>query len=231
MFDNIVYLNRDIDVERRRQTEEQFVKHNVSAVRFSAIEDELATLALQSPSDLRINAAQLSCLVSHLEIIRKYGGSDLLVFEDDIDLSLLPKWPITLEELSLALPERVGVVQLTYFPSRGVLSPVRWMPGLFSTAAYFIKKEYAQKLVETGFKDGVWDISTMWSAYVQPLADSIIYSSTNTISLLMLGVRDEVSTILPHATYSNEVSKWAKEVWDTSPLSREQLLQQIRNFK
>lgn len=230
MFTNIVYLNRDIDTERKDATEKQLRQINAKATRFSAIESGLEKYSLQSPENLKINKAQLSCLISHLEILRIHGKEDLLVFEDDVDLSMATKWPITMSELISALPDHVGVVQLTYFPSRGTLNPVPWMPGMFSTAAYFIKKEYSEHLVKTGYIDGTWDLTKLKSKYVQRLADSVVYSSTRTMSLLLFGVRGEPSTILPQAIYLQEASVWASNAWDTTPINRDNFIQKIRSF-
>ena len=201
MFDNIVYLNRDIDTDRRALIEGQLSAHNIEAVRFAAIESGLQELIHQPLNELRMVFAQASCLISHLEIIRAYGDKDLLVFEDDIDLSTSLYWGTSFKDIVDCIDESVGIVQLTSFPSPIPVKPIKWVQGTFGTGAYLIRSWYAKSLVEKAFKDGKWDISLLESKYVQPLADSILYSNGPSISVTLFGLKPIKSTILPHATY------------------------------
>ena len=230
MHDNVVYLNRDVDVERRLDTESQLSSFKIKALRFPAIERGLQDLVVQPLSDLGMNIQQASCLVSHLEIIRTCGLSDMLVFEDDIDLSPMSHWTFTFDEVVSSLPDSVGIAQLFYFPLDAPISAIKWKPGMFGTSAYFIKKEYAEYLVSTGYRDGKWDIDSFKSNYVQKLADSVLYSNTKTMSILLFGVRNEVSTILPHATSGITASELSSK-WRTNPPTKEQLLTSIEGFK
>lgn len=206
MFDNVVYLNRDQDVERREITEKQFLNLGVSAHRFSAITESIEDYCHQTPEELRISKPQLSCLISHLEIIRTYGDKDILVFEDDINIAPYEYWGFSFKDLIDAMPAFVGCLQLFTFPAPASNIVKKWVPGLFGTAAYFLKKEYASRLVELGYIDGKWDISKMPNRYSQPLADSVLYSHDGSYSIVLFGIRNETSTILPHATYGQTAS-------------------------
>lgn len=210
MFSNVVYLNRDQDTERKEITEAQLFEYGIEATRFSALDDGLLSLMHQSPESLRISFAQASCLISHLEIIRKYGSKDLLVFEDDIDLSTSDYWGEGLQGILDVVDSSVGIVQLSYFPNFPPVLPRWWQPGTFGTAAYFIRPWYSNKLVELGYRDGRWDISAFRNKYSQPLADSVLYSNTPTLSLSLFGTRPVPSTILPHATYTSDAALFSR---------------------
>ena len=228
MFDNIVYLNRDIDTLRKEKTENQLTERGLTATRFPAIVDNVSEyLHIPVP---RVNPAQESCLVSHLEIIRTYGMErDLLVFEDDIDLSVMDHWDFTLSDLTEAIPDTVGITQLFFFPAPDLVKALRWTPGYFGTSAYLIRSWYVKDLVSYAYTDNKWDIRKLQSHYVQLLADSVLYSNTDTMSLSVFATRNEVSTILPHASYVDAGQK-AINNWATKPTKFKDILISIENY-
>lgn len=228
MFDNIVYLNRDIDVLRKEKTEKQLIERGLTATRFPAIVDNLSDyLYIPVP---RVNPAQESCLVSHLEIIRTYGlEKDLLVFEDDIDLSVMDHWDFTLSDLMDSIPDTVGIAQLFFFPAPDSVKALRWAPGYFGTSAYLIRSWYVKELVSSAYIDNKWDIRKLQSHYVQLLADSVLYSNTDTMSLSVFATRNEVSTILPHASYVDAGQK-AVNNWATNPTKFKDIIISIENY-
>lgn len=230
MFDNIVYLNRDQDLERRMVTEEQLAKYGAKATRFSAIIDDLESYIAQSVSDLRVNFAQASCLISHLEIIRRYGKEPLLVFEDDVDLSPSEYWGCSLDSFLTELPKEVDIVQLYTYPTDTPILPKRWAPGTFGTVAYYIRPEYSQKLVDIGYSNGVWDVKAFKSLYPQPLADSLLYTNGSAVSLTLFGLRNIPSTILPQATYPEVASKFGQS-WSQGLNNSNTIKEALRSLK
>ena len=230
MFDNVVYLNRDQDVERRDATEAQLTKHGIEATRFSALNEGLEALIHQSIEDLKISFAQASCLVSHLEIIRQHGNKDLLVFEDDVDLSPSNYWGDSLKGVLNCVDDSIGIAQLYVYPSFDPILPRWWQSGTFGTVAYFIRPWYAQKLIELGYKEGKWDIWAFRNKYPQPLADSVLYSNTPTVSVTLFGLRHVPSTILPHATYVESASKFGQS-WAAGKNNIDDIKAALANFK
>lgn len=212
VFTNVVYLNRDQDLDRQEIMKKQFTEYSVPALRFSAILDGVQDIIFEPINSLNISIPQASCLVSHLEIIRKHGSHPLLVFEDDIDLSPSKYWGTSFEDIINTVPETVGIVQLQAWPAPTPVVPKKWMPGVFGTGAYFIRPWYAEKLINLGYVDGKWRVKNFTSMYVQPLADSILYSNTYTLSLQLFGVIPMKSNILPHATYPEMLYKFS-ESW------------------
>lgn len=230
MFDNIVYLNRDQDVDRRKVTEEQLERYGARATRFSAITDGLESRMVQSVADLRINFAQASCLVSHLEIIRQYGDRPLLVFEDDIDLSPSEHWGCSLTSILECIPEQFGIAQLYAYPSPSPVMPRHWQVGTFGTVAYYVLPKYAKYLVNTAYIEGKWDVRALKCDYVQPVADSVLYSNSPTISMNLFGLRNTPSTILPHATYVEAASKFGQS-WAQGLNNSDNIKEELRSLK
>jgi hypothetical protein len=230
VFDNVVYLNRDQDVPRKEVTEAQLDKYGIKAARFSAIQEDLQELVHQPLDSLRISFAQASCLVSHLEIIRKYGGSDLLVFEDDVDLTPSEYWGDTLSGILAYLDESIGIAQLSAFPALQPIMPTWWTAGTFGTAAYYIRPWYSKKLIDVGYRDGKWDIFSFKNRYSQILADSVLYSNTPTVSFTLFGLRPLVSTILPDATYVSDAPRFGNS-WIEGKNNIEDIKAALPKFK
>lgn len=230
MFNNTVYLNRDQDVDRRTNTETQLIHHGITPVRFGALNEDLQKYVVEPLNTVNLSFGQASCLISHLEIIRRYGDQELIVFEDDIDLSTADYWGDSLKNILSCVDESIGIVQLYAFPTFDPILPKWWKPSIFGTGAYFIKPWYAKKLVETGYRDGKWEIKLFPSKYVQHVADSVLYSSTPTVSLTLFSSFPVVSTILPHATYAQESATFGKS-WKEGKNNIEDVKEALKTFK
>ena len=230
MFDNVVYLNRDQDVERRATTEAQMLQRGIKPVRFGALTEGLQNYVVEPLNSLRLSFAQASCLISHLEIIRNYGDRELIVCEDDIDLSPADYWGDSLENILGCIDPSIGIVQLYAFPTFDPIMPRWWKSGIFGTGAYFIRPWYAQKLIKTGYRDGKWEVGAFPTKYVQSVADSILYSCTPTVSLTLFSSFPVVSTILPQATYAAESARFGKS-WITGESDIARVKEALKTFK
>lgn len=230
MFDNVAYLNRDQDTVRREGIEALFSKYNISAKRCSALQDTLQEFVLEPITSTSLSFPQTSCLISHLEIIRVYGNKDLLVFEDDADLTTMDYWPFSFEDVVQSLPEHVGIVQLFRHPPLFPAFARPWSQGVFGTVSYFIRPWYAEKLVSLGYAGGKWSIAKLKSEYPLPVADSVLYSNGVAMSINLFGSRDEGSTILPNAGYVKDAVEVSKK-WKELEHDAEYTLKSIKEFK
>jgi hypothetical protein len=211
--------------------EKHLKAHGVSAVRFSAITEDVNTYFAGTSRLNNLNPAQISCLLSHLEIIRNYGlDEDLLVFEDDVDLSPSKHWGATFSEIVSCVDKSIGALQLYAHPSSVPVRPLWWGAGMFGSVAYFIKSDYAKKLVSTGYKDGKWDLTNLKSGYPLAVADSILYSSAPTISLTLFGLHPFKSNILPQAGYIDMASRVGNS-WINGQNNIEDIKKSLVNFK
>lgn len=229
MFNNVVYLNRDQDVERRNSMESQLAELGVNAVRFSALSETLQDHVHEPLEALRMSFAQTSCLISHLEILRQYGDKELLVFEDDIDLSPAKYWGDSLENILSYVDDSIGIVQLYAFPTPNLIMPRWWAPSTFGTGAYFIRPWYVEKLLDIAYKDGKWEVRALPTKYVQALADSVLYSSTPTVSLTLFSSFPFTSTILPQATYAQESAVFGKS-WKEGTNDLDKVKEALKTF-
>lgn len=193
-FDNIVYINRDIDFDRKTLMEYQFKKYGVEAKRFNAISSNFDQYSSDYVDILRANplpghfydnimlsSAEIGCLLSHLECIRLYGDKDLIVLEDDADLSTSEHWNFNLSDIFSKLQDDVEILQMVkyaaYYPVKvKKLKIGNEEGGNWGTAAYLIKSSLSKKIVSEYYVDGKWQILKMPCLWNRKTADAILYS-------------------------------------------------------
>lgn len=212
-FDNIVYINRDIDVDRKDYIEKQLDTYQVKAKRFEAVSSNFddychdwrdyyrTTQTTQYYyEDPLLSTGEVGCLLSHLECIRLYGENDLIVLEDDLDFSTIDYWNFKFSEFLPNLGEDVEILQMVkyhaYTPVMVRKLVIGEYRGNWGTAAYYIKSSLAKKIVSEYYIDGKWMISKMPCFWTRKTADAILYSYPGAYTCMLFSLRQEgTSTI------------------------------------
>lgn len=212
-FDNIVYINRDIDVERKDYIEKQLDTYGVSAKRFEAISSNFDDYChdwrdfyrtVQTTKhyydDPLLSAGEIGCLLSHMECLRLYGENDLIVLEDDLDFSPIDHWNFTFSEFLSKLGEEVEILQMVkyhqYTPINVRKLVIGQDRGHWGTAAYYIKSSLVKKILAEYYVDGKWMISKMQCFWDRRTADAILYSFASAYTCMLFSLRQEgTSTI------------------------------------
>lgn len=235
---NIVYINLDRDIDRRVSIERQLKDNGLSAQRFSAISNNFDKYSrdweeIFEPDfkDLvqteRLSEGEIGCLLSHLEVIRLYGSEDMLVLEDDVDLSVSKFWNFSLSELLSNLPADAKVVQLVKYKAYSPINVKKLVVGnqdggSWGTPAYVIKSDFSKYLVDNYFIDGKWEISRMPADWNRKTIDAILYSFGNAYTTTILSLKYFKSSI--GASFS-DINAIGNKI--TKDLSRGLDLQQI----
>jgi GR25 family glycosyltransferase involved in LPS biosynthesis len=177
----IVYINLDKAIERREHIESQFAKYGITNyTRFSGL------VALKSKHP-KLNKSEYGCLISHLRIIEdfyKNGEDQLIIMEDDIDLSAVENWDFTWKELMDSIP-KYEVLQLVRNSNREDHARLKvWNWEDKSTGAYLITKGYAEKIIKTYKTDPVYlQMFKDISKNMGPVADYALYKDFNSLSV------------------------------------------------
>lgn len=120
----IYYINLERSPKRRKFMENQFEKYNLPYTRINAVDGkELLSLYIGDiDTNLRyennysnVNKPLLGCTLSHLKtILTAYQNGDewALILEDDISLSLLPKWKKSLKKITKEAPYHWQILML-----------------------------------------------------------------------------------------------------------------------
>ena len=208
-FDNIVYINRNIDIERKGYIEKQLRFYNVFAKRFEAVSSNFDDYChdwrdfvreKQSSryyyEDPLLSNGEIGCLLSHMECLRIYGDRDLIVLEDDLDFSPIDYWGFTFSEFLTALSQDVQILQMVKYHAYTPIKVRKFAignegGGNWGTAAYYIKSTLAKKIVSECYIDGKWMISKMKCSWPRKTADAILYSYTDPYTCMLFSLRQE----------------------------------------
>jgi GR25 family glycosyltransferase involved in LPS biosynthesis len=177
----IVYINLDRATDRRQSVEDTFLKYGITNyTRFSG-------LVAPKSKHPKLRPPEYGCMMSHLRIIEDFykGGEDqLIIMEDDIDLSSIDNWDFTWKELMDSLPE-YEVLQLIRNRDHQDHARLKvWDWEDKSTAAYLITRKYAEKVINIYRKDPVHlQMFKDLSRNIGPVADYALYKDFNSLSI------------------------------------------------
>lgn len=226
----VLYINREEDVDRRSHMEHQFKEVGIeNYLRFPAFTGDLSSLTLNYEPSHPTEALVSKCLVSHLLALKSLDFSThgyALIFEDDAVLTTAKRWPFSWHEFVDALPKNWDVIQLYINNPFTSLDPTlhirKYHPKHYSTLAYAITKEHADKMVRTYFTDGTVDFKKVIANPMYPgeyLADRAIFTN-HSYSVNLFSTSEFVSTILeevPDKYHKNSLD--VIRLWETSPVS------------
>ena len=191
---------------RRKHLWEQFNKYDqyyINIVTSSREEDALAVIETSWPREML-----QPTLLGHLKAIKLWYDSNVsevaLFVEDDISLDTVQYWNFTWEEFYNHLPSDWECIQLTWirfgdreavFRYGDKLRPRCWND--FSATGYMIKREYAKKLLDLYYHDGVYyfdvkgaDLDIKPEYALWPTTENILFSSIGAIYSFPLFVEE-----------------------------------------
>lgn len=211
-FPNMVYINMDSCVERKDHMENQKELYNADIKRISAISDNFdnysddwkLVLNVDNPTNFDnkthlLSMNEIGCLLSHLEAIRVYGTEDLIVFEDDVDLSPSQLWQFSLNDLIEKVRGNVNILQLIKNNAHGPLYiKDHTFDNDWGTAGYFISKSLCKEIVSKYYINNKWTLTNLPSNYHRKVADSVIYSFTKTYTCTIFSLSNFGSSIDSH---------------------------------
>jgi FkbM family methyltransferase len=137
-------------------------------IKYNIYNYTIISFAKYNPNDFKLTGQYIDKLAdnskgpltSHIKAIKKWydtsSESQVLVFEDDIDLSISDKWNFTLEEFIKMLPANWECVQLCCiresFNDIGIKFRLR-LNGDFGCQAYLLSRQYAKKIIDNYYID------------------------------------------------------------------------------
>lgn len=181
-FPSVYYLSLEESIARRTHLKEQFGQYGIENIqsviskRFTECDDVLYGKYVHTLTD-----ASKGCCTSHMKCIKRWLNEteEPIGFfcEDDLSLETVQYWNFTWKEFIEALPLDWDVVQLMWV--RDKIEKVEFrnrLPDDWGASAYILKREYAQKLVDTYYSTNefTFDIPVdNWS--IQPIVENLIF--------------------------------------------------------
>lgn len=177
----IVYINLDSSPERKEHIIKNFSDYGITNYeRFSG-------LVARKSKNRKMRPPEYGCMMSHLRIIEKFyksGEDQIIIVEDDIDVSSIENWDFTWKELMAALPE-FEILQLVRNRDEEPRASLKvWDTEDRGTGAYLITRGYAKKVLDIYRKDpiGLYAFPDL-SENFGPVADFALYSGFNALSV------------------------------------------------
>ena len=163
-FPKVLWINLDRIPERRKYMEEQFdywdIKdhHRISAVDGAEYESYLKGTVPPSMND-----GEIACVMSHLNAIKYFVNEtdldEIMIMEDDVDLSVARHWDFTWKDVRRRVPVAFDALQLTIINPNGITLKLhhRFIND-FSAACYLITRHHATKLLKLHSRGSQWKI-------------------------------------------------------------------------
>ena len=122
--DIIYYINLERSKDRKKHMETKFFKdsvfHNKKIVRFNAVDYKKVDVYKKFTTDSHINLfrvtkSEYACLLSHLDVIRKFSKTNYkhaLIFEDDLELIDKNYWNEPIKNVIENVPKDYDIIKL-----------------------------------------------------------------------------------------------------------------------
>lgn len=189
---SIYWLNLDADEERRFYMEEQFkywkIENHTRISGYDAREDDVSGYLKGRIPD-NVSQAELGCCMSHLKAIKHfYMETDddyCIIFEDDVDLSIVKCWNFSWNEFVGLLPYDWDCIQLTTITTGDIHVKLHLkFINDFSAAAYLISRHHAAKIMKNHIRDNKYKLDN--GVVPRAVSEDVVLESGKTFSIPLL---------------------------------------------
>ena len=160
----VLWINLDRFPERREYMEEQFDYWQVKDHhRITAIDGPEYEEYLKGTVPHNMNDGECACVMSHLNAIKYFVNEtdldEIMIMEDDIDLSTARHWDFKWKDVRKRVPINFDTLQLTIINPNGITLKLhhRYIND-FSAACYLITRHHATKLLRLHQRGSQWKL-------------------------------------------------------------------------
>jgi FkbM family methyltransferase len=186
-FPSIYYLSLEESGDRRKFLHDQFSEYNIQNItpiiskRLKDCDDIIEGEYIHTLTD-----QSKGSLVSHIKALRQWlvetDDEYVFVCEDDVSFETVPYWGFTWKDFMNRLPENWEIVQLLVvrdnFENKFEFRSRIWDD--WALAAYIIRRDYAQTLVDRYYIDGRYTLNVSKDNFsLQPIGENIVYIPSN----------------------------------------------------
>ena len=207
-FPPVHFISVDHSEERRKNLYEKFKLFHVENItphifkKYSDDDHTIISNYLEVNGDYRLSQGCRGPVTSHLKAIKEWlntTNEEYAFFcEDDLSLETVQYWNFTWEEFVDVLPPKWDCIQLCII--QGIEFDIEFRNrcwGDWSACAYLIKREYAQKLIDTYHHNENFylDVKCHDAQYrpdwaLVPVVETTLFSLTNRVYVFPLFVED-----------------------------------------
>lgn len=165
-FPKVLWINLDRYPARKSYMEDQFEywgiedHHRIAGI--DGKEDDAASY-LKGTVPKMMNEGEVACVLSHLNAIKYFVEEtdldEVVIMEDDVDLSPAKHWNFTWKDIRSKLPINVDCFQMTIINPNGITLKLHHrFVNDFSAACYLITRHHANKILKLHMRGSNWKI-------------------------------------------------------------------------
>lgn len=228
-FGPVYLINLKDHTHRLNSARKEFKKYGVS--NYTVIEaidgrhNDLSDIIIGDYP--RLNSSEIGCITSHIKAINYWletsDSEYAIIMEDDFSFDTVQHWPWDWKYVVDNIPKDADIVQMIMIKN----DPIKFslhkkepfniknnMTYSWSTACYFIKREYAKKIVGLHYSKGKYKLDSF--GYKNQAADVVLYNLGNAYSMpLFTHILDIKNSINKnhgnfHTESKNNIDLWWK---------------------
>ena len=164
-FPPCLWINLDRYEDRKEYMTQQFEYWGIEDhFRFRGIDgQDDATDLLKGRVPDNMNPGEIGCVLSHLSAIKFFVEhteyDEIIIMEDDVDMSTASHWDFTWKDVRRRLPINFDCFQMTIINPNGITLKLhhRFIND-FSAACYLITRHHANKILKLHSRGDQWKI-------------------------------------------------------------------------
>ena len=160
----VLWINLDRFSDRKKYMEDQFDYWDIKDHhRITGIDGGDFESYLKGTVPPQMNDGECACVMTHLNAIKYFVEEtdldEIMIMEDDVDLSVARHWSFTWKDVRRKLPINFDCLQLTIINPNGITLKLhhRFIND-FSAACYLITRHHASKLLKLHSRGSQWKI-------------------------------------------------------------------------
>jgi hypothetical protein len=183
---SIYYISIEESTQRREHMVKQFAEYgitNLNGLVYKRFDEYNFHLYGKYVNQLHHNSK--GPVTSHLNAVKWWventNENYCFIIEDDISLETVKYWNFTWKEFFERLPKKWDVIQMSWIRPDNLEPTFRKRTETdWGACAYLIKREYAQKLVDTYIKDGYYHLEIP-NRTILPIIENIMFTGLGTV--------------------------------------------------
>ena len=220
-FPTVLWINLDRCTERRKYMEDHLSYWGIKDHhRISGIDGEEFEEYLKGTVPDQMNTGECACVMSHLSALKYFVEEtdldEVVIMEDDADLSTASSWTFTWKEVRKRLPINFDCLQLTIINPNGITLKLhhRFIND-FSAACYLITRHHATKCIRLHQRGTQWKIDQ--NIRPRAVSEDLILDSGKTYATPLFNYRMDLGSNIheEHLDIFHKGSNNAlKEFWE-----------------
>ena len=224
-FPPVLWLNLDRYQDRHKYMVDHLeywgIENHTRIVGIDGKEDDPSSYLKGRVPD-NMNPGEIGCVLTHLNALKYFVNEtthdEVVIMEDDIDLSTVKNWSFTWREVRKKLPINTDTCQFTVINPNGIHIKLhhRFIND-FSAACYLITRHHAEKVLKCHQRGDLWKIDQ--NIRPRAVSEDLILDSGKGYALPILNYRLDMGSAIHEEhidIFHKDSKKGLEEFWSLS---------------